>query len=208
MEVPGFYKIIEEGYSLDHVYMLIEMKRGVIMASGSKASSLLQFLLRKGLCTEDFTVTKAGEQLIELATTATSVPVKRMSVDDYTRWIKAFPLSDGFTWRGKTFTKTRTLRKNSEKTRELFRKVIREGEYTTDDLINAIIAESRAKMEDSVKKGENKMSFITNSESYLRQRVFEGFIEDGRKLTEEQIKEYYSAFIPNKKVTESSSIDI
>lgn len=160
MNIPNFYELLGQGYSLDQIYLLSEMKRGV---SGfpvtPKVRILIQFLVRKGLCTEEFAVTRAGDELIEMMLSQEPMVMgKKMKRDDaisfYAQWLKAFPVSDGFTYRGRTFPKTRVLRKNTEKCRELFHRIMREGEYTCDDMCRAIIAESLAKMDLSIKEGQ------------------------------------------------------
>jgi len=213
MEVPNFYALIES-YSLDQIYLLMEMRRGVSdFPQTPRIGALLQSLKRKGLCTESFRVTSAGEELVKFAFSEEMRDIPRVRREDgnsfYTQWLRAFPCTDGFSWRGRTFSKTRTLRKNTEKCRDLFFKILREGEYTAEELCGAIIAESLAKMEDSYRRGENKMSFITNSESYLRQRIFEGFMEDGRALSEAQIESYYTATTSKSRKTETNQqVDI
>lgn len=214
MNIPNFYELLNQGYSLDQIYLLLEMKRGVSgFPVSPRVRMIIQFLIRKGLCTEEFTVTMAGEEVIKMMLAKEAVTLVKRSRDEaasyYARWLKAFPVSDGFSYRGKTFPKTRVLRRNTEKCRELFHKLMREGEYTCDDLCRAIIAESLAKMDNSIRQGENKMSYITNSESYLRQRIFEGFMEDGRALRDEQITAYYEAIGRKGRIIDSNNtVDI
>jgi hypothetical protein len=214
MNIPNFYEILNRGYSLDQMYLLLSIERGTSgFPDTQRVNSLLQSLVRKGLCTEAFGVTELGREMTALLLSQEAAPPdirtrRTEGVSFYAQWLKCFPITDGFTWKGRTFPKTRALRKNTEKCRELFARIIREGEYTANDLCNAIIAECLAKMEESVKRGENKMSYVVNSESYLRQRVFEGFVDDGRKLTPDMIALYHSAMTGKMVNNTSNTVDI
>lgn len=197
MKVANFYELLNNGFSMDQVYLLSQMKEGTSeFPDIQRVNEILQFLVRKGLCTEKYTITAYGEEFLIMVLSEKIVnisPMKRAPTSFYAQWLRTFPSTDGFSWKGKSFSKTRVLRKNTEKCRELFTKIMAEGEYTVDDMCMSIIAEALAKMELSYKAGENKMAYFINSESYLRQRIFEGFMEDGRKLTQEQIEEYGQA---------------
>jgi hypothetical protein len=52
-----------------------------------------------------------------------------------------------------------------------------EGEYSASILINALLYDITQKKEMSVKTGNNKLSYMQNSLTYLTQRSYEPFIE-------------------------------
>jgi hypothetical protein len=56
-------------------------------------------------------------------------------------------------------------------------KVIEEGEYTLDQLIEALKFDVLQKKENSVKTEANKLTYMQNSLTYINQRSFEPFIE-------------------------------
>ena len=69
------------------------------------------------------------------------------------------------------------------------KKILDEGEYTTDELVAALEYEVLQKKENSVKAGENKLKYMQNSLTYLNQRTFEPFIElirEGANIPAEQ----------------------
>ncbi len=58
-----------------------------------------------------------------------------------------------------------------------FEKIIIEGDYTAEELIEALKYDVVQKKEASFKTGNNKLSYMQNSLTYLNQRSFEPFIE-------------------------------
>ena len=70
-----------------------------------------------------------------------------------------------------------------------FDKILIEGEYSVQELINALEYDVLMKKENSVKTGNNKLSYMQNSLTYLNQRSFESFIElirEGKAEKEEK----------------------
>ena len=93
-------------------------------------------------------------------------------------WWNTFPLHDGFKIGSKNFLKTRGLRVSKEDCKKLFEKIIAEGPYTAEHLIQALKAHISNAKNLSLKKGENKLSFIHNSATYLRQGDYVAWIGD------------------------------
>jgi hypothetical protein len=66
---------------------------------------------------------------------------------------------------------------NRDECRLAFDKILIEGEYPASTLINALLYDVTQKKEMSVKTGNNKLSYMQNSLTYLNQRSYEPFIE-------------------------------
>ena len=135
--------------------------------------------MRKGLISEDNKLTLEGKNLLaflDSPSEETYVKQKR-SVDEFDRWWKAYPGTDTFTHKGKSFTGTRSMRVKKDDCKLKLNKILSEGEYTIDELIAALEFEVLQKKENSVKSDSNKLSFMQNSLTYLNQRTFEPFIE-------------------------------
>jgi hypothetical protein len=107
--------------------------------------------------------------------------------DLFEQWWKAYPGTDTFTHKGEIFTGTRGLRVNKEECKIKFDKILGEGEYTANDMLEALQFDVLQKKENSVKAKANKLTYMQNSFSYLNQRSFEPFIElikEGAKIEE------------------------
>jgi hypothetical protein len=66
---------------------------------------------------------------------------------------------------------------------------LEEGEYTLEELVEALRFDVLQKKENSVKTNTNKLTYMQNSLTYLNQRSFEPFIElikEGVKIQESE----------------------
>jgi hypothetical protein len=100
---------------------------------------------------------------------------KEEIADDFTRLWEAFPRTSTFEHGGKFFQGTRTLRKNEEKCRIIFQRVIG-GFYDIDAVLRALEYEVWTRMEGSLKKNENQMHYMNMLEVWLNQKCFEAYI--------------------------------
>jgi len=146
-----------------------------------KLKTLLQGVIRKGLLTEQGKLTLSGRSVIEmLDKEIIEKPLSRKApdkTDDFERWWKAYPGTDTFAYKGKTFEGTRSLRTKKDDCKIKLTKILNEGEYTIDEMVEALEYEVVQKKENSVKASENKLKYMQNSLTYLNQRTFEPFIE-------------------------------
>jgi len=179
-----FEEIIKKGYNLDIVFLLTlideqECDIKELCYENPKLSLLYQTLIRKGLITEECKLTLEGKSLIDFLSTPidTKIDKKRPSSDDFELWWKAYPGTDTFTHHGKSFKGTRAMRVKKDECKIKFNKILGEGEYTANDLIQALELEVNQKKDSSVKSASNRMTFMQNSLTYLNQRTFEVFIE-------------------------------
>jgi hypothetical protein len=166
------------------VFLLMLAESGVDVKESCKESpklgALYQGIYRKALITDDGKVTLVGRELMSFASEsspeATKVK-KRIVVSGFDEWWKAYPGTDTFSHKEKTFNGTRSLRTKKDDCKAKFNKILEEGEYTAQELIDALKFEVEQKKENSVKEKTNKLKFMQNSLTYLNQRTFEPFIE-------------------------------
>lgn len=179
-----FEEIHKKGYSLDVLFILLLVDGGqdvkAICSGVPKLTALLQTALRKGLLLEDASkLTLEGRSLVDFLSTHEAKPIVKTKPkeDDFERWWKAYPGTDTFTYKEKTFTGSRTLRARKEDCKKKLVAILAEGEYTIEQLIAALELEILQKKEKSIKEKMNKMSFMQNSLTYLNQRTFEPYVE-------------------------------
>jgi hypothetical protein len=165
------------------------------MVDGSmKIAGLYQSLVRKGLISNvTLSITQTGRELLTYADSETKEPIKRprQKSSDFDNWWNVFPLTDNFEYKGRKFTGSRGLRRSREDCRIKFNKILTEGDYTAQQIIDATSLDIFLKKEASMKTGDNKLTFLQNSLTYLTQRSYEPFIEmiqTGIKIPNAQLK--------------------
>jgi hypothetical protein len=145
-----------------------------------KIASVYQSLIRKGLITEnDDKLTTIGKDLLTFVDTKTSARIikRKPATTDFEEWWKAYPGTDAFEYKGKSFKGTRALRLYKDDCRLKFDKIILEGDYTAVQLIAALNYEIIQKKENSISTNSNRLTFMQGSAVYLNQRSYEPFIE-------------------------------
>jgi hypothetical protein len=145
-----------------------------------KISGLYQSLLRKGLVSNVTNqITQIGRDLLSFSDSEVKETIKKPKINssEFDNWWNKFPSTDNFEHKGRKFTGSRGLKRSREDCRIKFNKILSEGEYTTDQIIEATLLDVFLKKEASVKFGENRLSFIQNSLTYLNQRSYEPFLE-------------------------------
>lgn len=189
-----FEELIKKSYSLDLIFLLklIEEQYDIsaLTQDSMKIAALHQALVRKGLITEtEDKLTTMGQELISFIETKESKKIvkKKPATTEFEEWWKAYPGTDTFKHKGKSFTGARSLRQNKDECRLKFDKILLEGEYTADELTEALKFDVAQKKENSVKTSTNRLSYMQNSLTYLNQRSYEPFIElikDGAQIEE------------------------
>jgi len=149
--------------------------------SSSKVAAWKQNLYRKSLITEKGEVTVLGKELLVALSSARPpgevVRKIRKEVDElFELWWKAYPPTDMFEYKGRSFSGSRGLRQKKEDCKKKFNEILLEGEHSAEDLIRALEREITLKKEQSVKDNENKMKYMQNSATYLNQRTYENFM--------------------------------
>lgn len=193
-----FNELYKNGYTLDMVFLLKLAEQDIDIQSlcveSPKLKALYQGIYRKGLITEDNKLTLAGKEVLQLLNKKDDeeIVLKKKSVveDDFNIWWKTFPGTDTFVHNGISFAGTRSLRAKKDECKIKLNKILAEGEYTIEELVQALEYEVLQKKENSVKTKTNKLSFMQNSLTYLNQRTFEPFIElvrEGHKVVKEHV---------------------
>jgi hypothetical protein len=193
--LPKLEELYKKGYDLNIIYYLKMIDDGLdpieISLKNDKLNHIWSSIIRKGLVSE-CTLTAEGKALLDFmkenGDKVVTIKRKKPPEEPFLRWWSAFPGTDTFEYKGKTFTGTRALKAKKEDCKTKFNKILDEGEYTIDELIAALQLEISQKKESSYKTGANSLKYMHNSLTYLNQRDFEPFIElvkKGHKSVEE-----------------------
>lgn len=185
LKVEHFRSLIENGYSLDLVFLLKLFDGGYDLSklreANKKIDVLVNTLMRKGLIDEALCVTKEGKALLDYVADENvaefTLERKVLKEDDFDRWWKAYPGTDTFVHKGKSFSGSRSMRVRKDDCKVRMNKILAEGEYTMDEMIAALELDVLQKKENSIKTNSNKLSYMQNSLTYLNQRSFEPYIE-------------------------------
>jgi hypothetical protein len=180
-----FKVLITKGYSLDLVFLLHSINETSdisVLLTNKKIELLHQTLLRKALITEDNKITKEGKSILDFLSSpidaSVTIEKRKIAEDDvFNKWWNAYPGTDTFMHKQKSFVGSRALKVKKDECRMVITKILGEGEYTIDELVKALEIEVNQKKDNSVKTGSNKLSYMQNSLTYLNQRTFEPFIE-------------------------------
>ena len=194
-----FLEIIKKSYSLDIIYLLklIEQNYDIseLCKENVKINVLYNTLIRKGLITEtEDKLTILGTELLEFieSKSSTKFKKKKFGNDGFDSWWDTYPGTDKFEYKGRSFPATRALRVNKDECRAKFNKILLEGNYTSEHLIEALKYDVQSKKDNSISTGNNKLSFMQNSLTYLNQRTFEPFIEIIKEGKTIENNDYYA----------------
>jgi hypothetical protein len=191
LTLEKLYEIFTKGYTMDQILILKAIDEGFqINMEDAKIATLHQSLVRKGLLFEtENKLTTIGKELLIFVDSKDRKRIVKPKVEstEFDLWWEAYPRTDTFEYRGKSFTGSRSFRVDKANCRTKFNKIMLEGEYSVRQMVDALNLEVFQKKEKSFKEGSNKMAYMQNSLTYLNQRTFEGFIElcnAGMKITE------------------------
>lgn len=182
----AFEQLLQIGIDLNHTYILEGINEGTDLTKHIQSPKLVgwkQTLIRKGYLDMQGLITDTGRNLLKQIGEGGTLLVKRqkekreMVISDFELWWKAYPSSDTFIYKNRTFRGSRALRINKSECVAKMNKILAEGEYTIKEMVEALELEKRQKMEESVRIGQNKMSYFQNSLTYLNQRTYEPWIE-------------------------------
>lgn len=192
-EIHHFEEIIKRGYSMDQLVLLTWIHENIeldISSRHTKIQTLYQSLIRKGLINDDGNIAKIGKELLEYMETKdpTKLVKKRAPVEkkvvessDFDRWWSAWPKNDTFDYNGVHFTGDRSFKVNQDKCRILFANILKEGEYTVQNLIDALNLDVLRRKEASIKQKDNKLKYLRNSDKYLFQKDYEAVMDDVKR---------------------------
>lgn len=180
-----FEEIINNGFDLNAIFLLKMILEDIdvetLCQSSEKLSALYNSLTRKGLISDEKNLTLLGHEVLAFLDKKKSPDSKLARKKDITNefklWWKSYPGTDTFSYKGKSFKGTRSMRVKEADCKIALYKILEEGEYTIDQLIAALKFETEQKMQNSVKENSNKLKYMQNSLTYLNQRTFEPYIE-------------------------------
>jgi hypothetical protein len=191
-----FEDLLKNGYSLDMIFILKLIHKEKcnikdLCADNPKISVIYQTLVRKGLISEDSKVLLQGKSILDFLSTPLEEKKfdkkETISDDKFALWWSSFPGTDTFTHKGVSFSGSRSLKINRDECKIRLTKILEEGEYTIEQLVDALKFDVLQKKENSVKNLTNKLSYMQGSLTYLNQRSYEPFIElinEGQKVIE------------------------
>ena len=194
-----FEAIIKSGFNLDMLFFIMQVEDGAdvdeMVKVDPKIAMLYQTVRRKGLLSDTNKLTVIGKEFIAMSKEemAVKMPKKKKTDSEFDKWWNKYPGTDIFTYKGQSFTGTRSMRVKKEDCKVKFNNILLEGDYTCDELIAALEYEVLQKKENSIKTKTNRVTFMQNSLTYLNQRSFEPFIEliregNAVKIAPEQFK--------------------
>lgn len=189
--VSHFETIIKKGYSLDMVYLLTlcdqDLEISALVSGSARIKAIKKALVVKGFLTEENKITTTGRELLSfMESTKAELVLTKPSDDGFNKWWNTFPGTDTFRYQGVTFTGSRSLRVSKEECRLKFNAIILEGEYTPEQMVAALQIDIEQKKNASIKTKTNKLTYLQNSATYLRQRSYEPYIElIGTKMEKE-----------------------
>ena len=182
-------EVLKLGLDLNHIYLLERFERGQTIQLEEKTAGWVQGLVRKGYLLRDFKVTAFGTKLLDklrknMDSVFLDIKIAQNEVlDDFEKWWKAFPGTDTVVVNGTTLFKgSRGMRVNKPKCKIEFDRIIREGEFTAQELIDAVTLEVQQRVAESAKKRENTLKYMHNSLTYLHKADYDGFVEMSKLL--------------------------
>lgn len=180
-------QLAEEGYNSDVIAFLGFLEQGEeIEQEHSKSKAILNMLIRKELITEENKLTLLGKEMLEMANSDNlfSPVVIPRAKESFDEWWKCYPPTDGFEIDGRTFMPSQSKRIKKDACKAKWKKLLNEG-IKAEDIINATAYHIEQVKKISAKKSQNQLSFVPNSERYIREELFIPYIE----LSKSQIKE-------------------
>jgi hypothetical protein len=157
-------------------------------------------MIKKLLLTDDYKITPAGEDIYKIR----HVPMEEFYteqtqniriVSHFDEWWAIFPSTDYFEINGRVFKGSRKMNIKKGECKLIFDRYVELGLFLADDIIKATDYHIMLSKEESLKKGQNKLSFITNSERYLRERYFEPYIALSKKKPKQREESGGDTFI-------------
>lgn len=177
---------LEEKIDLNSLFLLEAFEEGKDLAKyleNPKFDAWKQTLERKSLINEQGTLLTQGKIVLDNIRKQISRKqeklVKNVSDEEtpFDIWWRTYPGTNNFIINGKKFKGTRTFRAEKDTCRVLYNMILKSGEYTHEELIEAIKLEVENRKEESYKTGEDKLKYLQNSATYLRQYSFDPYVE-------------------------------
>ncbi len=178
-----FLELIEKGFNLDYIFLLMLVKEGhnleVLTKDNIKLDGMRLSLIRKALITEDNKLSTLGQELLDFISTKIASPIvkKQASTKEFDEWWESYPGTDHFEYKGRVFTGSRGMRVQKEKCKLKFNAIINEGVYSARQIIDATKFVVILKKENSFKKKSNELTYLQNSFTFLDKDHYVPFID-------------------------------
>lgn len=187
MNIEAFKQLVEEGYDMNMLYLLSLNSEELKGISNMKIRGWVATCVRKQLLTEEYKITLEGKRLLDVQNGVIQSSTRDVTKDEikskFEEWWSIYPATDYFEHKGITFqgTQAKKIYKNSGGKSgncwDNWRTIINEGKHTPDDIIRATKFHIETAKELSVKRKENQLTYIPNSERYLRVHSFAPYVE-------------------------------
>lgn len=185
---------LQEGIDLNNLYLLEAFAEGTDLTKhldSSKFETWKQNLIRKSLIDEQGYITLKGQDVldrirksIDKKTVKYTRNIKPGEESAFERWWKAYPATDNFEISGKKFTGIRSFKKEKTECMLMFNRIIQNGRITEEEMIGALNLDVENRKRESVRSGENKLKYLQNTATYLRQFTYEPYVELYKKSKE------------------------
>lgn len=185
LSTGNFQSLLKQKIPLDCIYLL-EMINNGEETDSEEFLPFLQRLQRKGYIDVHLKMTKHGEELYKslFEEKVYVKPKKAEKNSDFERWWAIYPATNDFEINNKHFQGSQKKNIKKDQCATLFNILC--NSFTAEDIIRATEYHIFTAKQISYKKGENQLTYIPNSERYLREKYFEGYIDKYKKLGKKQ----------------------
>lgn len=143
-----------------------------------KVQNWIQTLIRKQLLTKEGKVSTIGTALLQRLTGG-KVEKHVPEEDMFEVWWRVYPATGSFEWKGQSFPSTQNKRVKKKECRKVWEEILLE--YTPEEVIQGTANHFHLAMDLSVKNRKNEVHFISNSLTYLGNRLFVPYIGERKK---------------------------
>lgn len=187
-------RLKENGLNLNHLWILQQVKEGVKIDFPDT-----QALVRR-MFIDGEEVTPAGEEFLLNIFAETSSEIEKITKDEideaFDKWWGTrgtdgvYPATDSFEYKGRSFKGSQKKNIKKDTTKKLFRNLVLTKEYTIEEILQGTENQVLSAKEQSYKTGRNHLSFIPNSERFLRELYFAPFINKKPKVNDRTAEEF------------------
>lgn len=199
LTIEQFAQVIELGIPLEALFVLecfIQGTNPAVHIKATRLAGITQALTRKGYLSKQG-VTALGKATYDsllcggMDIKQVVDEIKETAKTAFETWWDNFPLHDGWDEGTRKFEKTRTLRTKREICLLLFTEAVARGTHSAEQIIQGTINHLLTMRFQSIRDKKNKLTFIHNSETYLRNKDYEAWIDDKPKEISVEAKEIY-----------------
>lgn len=166
--------------NLSHLYLLQQVSLGLSVEKLSQTSIYLTLVRKEFILGGQ--LTQKGSLLLKKTGNLEGIKEvlethHKSKESRFDEWWSNYPSTDRVMENGNVkFQETRSLRNGKPVCKIKYEKLLEEGIYTHEQMIQALKYEVDLRVSQSIKENTNKVSFMTNSKTYLNNNMFESFI--------------------------------